>query len=93
MNKKNNHEADIKNANKKTKGHNKTFIKNQKNRDKQLQLEAEKRKRENDHKSNINNPNNPLYKLATDNRLNQLKQNNLKHNKPQKKNEVSLKNS
>jgi len=50
-----NHEADIENANKKTKGKNVTFKKNEENRERQLKEERDKR-------ANENNPNNPNYK-------------------------------
>ena len=49
-----NHEADIENDNKKTKGQNITFFKNKEN--KELQL-----KKARDRKANENNPNNPNY--------------------------------
>lgn len=53
--KNNNHEADIKNGNKKTEGQNITYSKSDENRERQL-------KEERDKKANENNPNNPNYK-------------------------------
>lgn len=50
-----NHEADIQNPNKKTKGQNSTYVQNTKNKKRQL-------KEERDRKANEGNPNNTHYK-------------------------------